>query len=62
MDGLKFYTVAEVADLLRIGDWQITKKCRSGEIKASKPGKSWLIAEADLRAYVEQHSNRAGVA
>lgn len=55
---LKFYTADEAAAILRLTPWEITKRCRSGEIKASKPGKSWRIAETDLVAYVEAHSNQ----
>lgn len=60
--GLKFYTVTEAAEVLRVTEWEVTKRCRTGLIKASKPGKSWLIAEADLLAYIESHSNQAASA
>jgi excisionase family DNA binding protein len=51
-------TAAEVAVRLRVTPWFVTERCRSGEIRASKPGKSWLIAPADVEAYLDQHSNR----
>jgi len=51
-------TAAEVAAKLRVTPWFVTERCRSGAIRASKPGKSWLISWADVEAYLDQHSNR----
>lgn len=51
-------TAAEAAEILRITPWQAVKLCRDGEIRATKPGKSWLIDEADLDAYLAAHTNR----
>lgn len=54
----KFLTAPEVAEILRVGTWQVVNLCRDGKIPATKPGKSWLIAESDLNAYLEKHSNQ----
>lgn len=51
----KQLTAPEVADLLRCGTWQVLQLCRSGALRASKPGKSWLIDPADLKSYLEAH-------
>lgn len=51
-------TPAEAAARLRVKPWFITERCRSGEIRATKPGKSWLIKRDDLEAYIESHFNR----
>lgn len=51
-------TPAEAAEKLRVKPWFITQRCRSGEIRATKPGKSWLIKRDDLDAYIEAHYNR----
>jgi len=59
---LKFYTVIEAAKILRVTEWEMRLRCQDGRIKASKPGKSWLIAESDLLAYVEAHSNQRATA
>lgn len=50
-------TAAEAAAKLRVTPWFITERCRSGEIRAAKPGKTWLIRPADLDDYLERHSN-----
>lgn len=54
----QFMTAAEAAEILRITPWQAVKLCRDAEIRATKPGKSWLIDEADLDAYLAAHTNR----
>lgn len=51
-------TAAEVSPVLRVGPWRVVQLCQSGELPASKPGKSWLIDPADLRAYLAKHSNQ----
>ena len=56
--GVDYLTAAEAAAVMRVTPWSVTEKCRSGEIRASKPGKSWLIAAADLQAYLDKHANR----
>lgn len=54
-----FLTAAEAADILRVGSWQAVALCRTGELKATKPGKQWLIDPADLDAYIESGRNDA---
>lgn len=51
----KQLTAPEVAHILRCGTWQVLQLCRTGALRASKPGKSWLVDPADLRAYLEAH-------
>jgi excisionase family DNA binding protein len=55
-------TVAEVADILRATPWFVTAECRAGTLRASKPGKSWLISRPDLQAYLDRHANVDGAA
>jgi excisionase family DNA binding protein len=55
-------TAEDVAAVLRIGSWSVVQLCRTGQLRASKPGKSWLIDPADLRAYLDAHSNQAASA
>ena len=57
-ESLKYYTAAEAAPVLRVTIWEVTKLCRAGAIRASKPGLKWLIAEADLLAYINDASNQ----
>jgi excisionase family DNA binding protein len=53
----KQLTADEAAEVLRIGPFQVVLLCRTGQLRASKPGKSWLIDPADLRAYLDAHRN-----
>lgn len=48
----KFYTVKEVAGILKIVEETVRKKLRSGEIKGLKPGLSWMIPEDSIEAYL----------
>lgn len=60
----RLLTAAEAADVLRITPIQAVKLCRTGELRATKPGKAWLINPEDLDAYLDAHSNddlRAGM-
>jgi excisionase family DNA binding protein len=56
-----YLTAAEVAKVLRVGPWAVLQLCQSGDLKATKPTKSWLIARADLDAYLAAHSNQPAV-
>ena len=53
---VKLLTAAEVAEILRTNPWQVTSECRAGKLRASKPGKSWLIEEAAIRDYLADHT------
>ena len=52
------YTTAEAAPLLRASKRQVTIWCASGELRASKPGRSWLIAPEDIEAFLDDKANR----
>lgn len=54
----KLLKAAEAAPLLRLSAWQVTRLCRAGRIRASRPGGQWLIAEEDLDAYLEAGANK----
>lgn len=56
-DGPDFLTAPEAAEKLRVGVWQVVALCRSGELRATKPGKKWLIEPADLTAYIDAGRN-----
>lgn len=55
----RFLTAEEVADLLRIGPMQAVALCRTGKLRATKPGKTWLIRPEDLEAYIAAGYNDA---
>lgn len=52
-------TAAEAAAKLRVTPWFVTERCRSGEIRATKPARTWLILPADLDAFIARHFNDA---
>lgn len=53
----RYLTADEAGEILRVGPFQVVKLCRSGELRATKPGRQWLIEPADLDAYLAAHSN-----
>lgn len=55
---LKFYTTAEVADLLKMNVQVIARKLKYGELIGYKIGKDWRIKESDLLKWLERHSNK----
>lgn len=55
---LRFYTTAEVAEMLKMNVQVIARKLKHGELTGYKIGKDWRIKESDLEAWLEQHSNR----
>lgn len=50
-------TVAEVATRVRTEPITIIRLCRAKKIRATKPGRSWLISEEALDEYLLAHSN-----
>lgn len=56
---LKTYTAAEAAAILKVTPFEVTRLCRERVIPAHKPGKSWLIFETDLLAYIEGATEQA---
>lgn len=46
-----YYTIYEVADLLRFHHQTIRRMIRSGELTASKLGREWRIKKTDLEAF-----------
>ena len=49
----RFYTVAQVADLLAVSTRSVRRWIARGELLAHKFGHQIRIAELDLRAFVE---------
>ncbi len=50
----KFYTIYQVADQLEMSHKTIRNFISDGRLKASKVGKQWRIAEADLESFMKQ--------
>ncbi|HDL02715.1 MAG TPA: DUF2087 domain-containing protein [candidate division Zixibacteria bacterium] len=55
---IKFYTTAEVAEMLKMNVQVIARKLQRGELHGYKIGKDWRVAEKDLWAWLDKHSNR----
>ena len=55
---MRFLTLHEVADILRVKPEAVRRRAKTGALPATKPGKSWLFDPADVRTYVEQGLNQ----
>src|SRR5687768_8546423 len=55
---LRFFTSAEIAEILKMNPQVINRKLQAGEIEGYKLGKDWRVSEAQLVAYLERHSNQ----
>lgn len=51
-------TAQEVAERLRCKPFAVLKLCRSGKLRATKPGKSWLITEDAVEEYLQSGLNQ----
>lgn len=49
----KFYSVDEIAEMLKIHPKTIQRYIREGKLKASKVGKSWRVSGHDLSIFTE---------
>ena len=50
-------TIAEIAEILKIGTTQAYKIVRSGQLKAYKEGKDWKIPKIALVKYILEQSH-----
>lgn len=53
----KFYTLQEVADILRVTRQTIYNFVSEKKIKASKIGREYRVSEKDLQDFVKQNRN-----
>ncbi len=57
MEPLKYYTVNEVAQMLRVSERQVRNWVERGELKVFRIGKrGYRISETDLNAFIAQRS------
>lgn len=56
-----FRTVAEVAEILRVDEEQVRVWCRKGKLTATRPGRAWLIPQAQVDAFIARGWNTAPV-
>lgn len=61
VQGMKFYTVAEVAELMRVSKMTVYRMVNSGELPAVRFGRSFRVPEYAVRAVVDLgYSSDAG--
>ena len=53
MEAPKYYTSEEVANICRVTVWTVREWIKADKIKGIKRGRSYLIAESDLRDFLE---------
>jgi excisionase family DNA binding protein len=56
----KFYTVAEVARVLRVSNMTVYRLINSGQLPAVRVGKSYRLREEDVNRYLSERFTQAG--
>lgn len=56
MSEYKFYTVAEVAEILQVHWQSVLNYIKSGKLKAVKLGKGYRISDAALSKFISDNS------
>jgi excisionase family DNA binding protein len=57
MQDITLYTLAEVAEILRVTRRTLYAYIKEGKLKAVKIGKYWRVSEADLREFISTGTN-----
>ncbi|HET9647028.1 MAG TPA: helix-turn-helix domain-containing protein [Microlunatus sp.] len=58
--GVKFWTVAEVADTLRVSRMSVYRLIHSGELEAVQFGRSFRVSQEALDAYLKKAFYQTG--
>ncbi len=56
----RFFTVAEVADQLRVSNMTVYRLIQAGELPAVRVGRSYRLREEDVDRYLAARYTRAG--
>jgi excisionase family DNA binding protein len=56
--GQRFYTIPEVARILRVSDQSVRRWIKAGELPATKPGKEYRIEHANLEEFLRAREPR----
>lgn len=56
----RFFTVAEVADELRVSSMTVYRLIKAGDLPAVRVGRSYRIREDDVDAFVARRYTEAG--
>jgi len=62
LSDLRFLTVAEVADMMRVSNMTVYRLVKSGELPAVRFGRSYRIPETAVEAVVQLPIRRDGAA
>lgn len=52
-----FYTVEEIAEILKLDAETIRRYLVKGDLRGSKVGRVWRVTEEDLKAYIKARRN-----
>ncbi len=55
----QLFTVTEAAQRMHCAEWTVLNRIRSGALRASKPGRRWVIEESAIADYLTATSNQA---
>lgn len=55
-----FYTVAEVAQVLKVSNMTVYRLISSGQLPAVRVGKSYRLREEDVNRYLSERFTEAG--
>lgn len=58
MTNERFYSPEEVAQLLNISVWMVTKQLRKGSMPGCRFGGQWRVSETQLESYVQTHTTQ----
>ncbi|MCP4583097.1 MAG: DUF2087 domain-containing protein [candidate division Zixibacteria bacterium] len=58
LPALKFYSTAEIAEMMKMNVQVIARKLKYGELIGYKIGKDWRVKESDFLEWLEKHSNK----
>jgi excisionase family DNA binding protein len=62
VEGERFYTIPEVARILRVSDQSVRRWIKAGELRATKPGKEYRIGHSNLEEFLRAREPRPKVA
>ncbi len=57
----KFYTVKEVAEILRLNILTVYEYLKKGNLIAVRFGRSYRVEEKDLDRFIEEHLSKKGI-
>lgn len=53
-----FFTIHEIAELLKISEATVRNRIHEGDLRAIRFGREFRVAEKDLEAFVNAHETR----